>query len=164
MLYRRVTVTPELIRAAQRGNLAAFNCLLSEYQDTIYNLVCFMFPLGQDQEVIAQKAIQRLYRDLRSYRSGDFDVWLLKTLVKDCRARLKRHYPGGHEDRSLQCCLGILPPKLRLAVVLVDMQGLSYAQAAAVLGIPRWLLCKRLAQGRRRILDASERRLESAWI
>lgn len=44
-----------------------------------------------------------------------------------------------------------LPPRFRRVVELVDVGGLSYAEAAAVLGVPIGTVMSRLHRGRRRI-------------
>ncbi len=163
MLHNCITVTPELIRAAQRGNLRAFNCLASECQDTIYNLVCWLSPMDRDNEGIVQGVLQRLYRDLHAYRNGDFHLWLLKTLIKACRPHMNRHNFQGAVDRSLQGYLAELPPDLRLVIVMVDVEGLDYTQAAAVLGIPRRTIRSRLAKARQCISEACVQGVEQEY-
>jgi RNA polymerase sigma-70 factor (ECF subfamily) len=158
-----ISVTSELIHAAQRGNLHAFNCLVSVCQDKIYDLVCRMLPLEEEKDPVLQSVIQRMYRDLHDYRNGDFRLWMLKTVIKACRSFMNEHRRAGNTGTSLEACLGGLPPNLRLVIVLVDMEGLNYAQAAAVLGIPRWTVRKRLARARQRIAEITDACREGAY-
>ena len=53
--------------------------------------------------------------------------------------------------RQLQGCLDSLPPDFREAVVLVDIQGLDYQEAARAAGIPVGTLKSRLARARMRL-------------
>jgi RNA polymerase sigma factor (sigma-70 family) len=50
--------------------------------------------------------------------------------------------------RDAQKALGDLPPEFRAAVVLVDMEGLSYEEAAHVLGCPIGTVRSRLHRAR----------------
>ncbi len=51
-------------------------------------------------------------------------------------------------DEDLSRALASLPEKLRLCTVLVDLEGLDYAQAAASLGIPIGTVRSRLSRAR----------------
>lgn len=55
---------------------------------------------------------------------------------------------------TLQHCLDRLPDEYRSAVVLVDVQGIDYAEAAAILNVPTGTLKSRLARGRAKLLQA----------
>jgi DNA-directed RNA polymerase specialized sigma24 family protein len=114
-------------------------------------------------EVGLQRIIKRLHRDLPDYRNGDFHLWLLKIMIKTCRPLMKRSHSASAVDQSLQDFLAILPPNLRLVIVLVDLLGLDYTQAAIALGVPRWMVRRRLAQARQLLSDMPEGDLESAY-
>jgi predicted DNA-binding protein (UPF0251 family) len=53
----------------------------------------------------------------------------------------------------LQAAILALPPDYRLVVVLVDVQGLTYAEAAQVLGISLGTVKSRLSRARVRLRD-----------
>jgi len=53
-----------------------------------------------------------------------------------------------------------LPPQMRTAVLLVDVDELSYAEASALLGVPEGTLTSRLHRGRKRI----HRRVQAAGL
>lgn len=56
-------------------------------------------------------------------------------------------------ERAIQRCLDELPADFRLVVVLVDVQGLNYAEAAQVMGKPLGTVKSRLARARFRLRD-----------
>jgi RNA polymerase sigma-70 factor (ECF subfamily) len=66
--------------------------------------------------------------------------------------------PEEHLDRTelnmaIQHCLQGLPAEFRTAVVLVDVQGMDYIEAATVLGKPLGTIKSRLARARLRLRD-----------
>ena len=56
-------------------------------------------------------------------------------------------------DEELEAALAMLSDALRLCVVLVDIEGLDYAEAAAVLGVPIGTVRSRLSRARMRLED-----------
>ena len=56
-------------------------------------------------------------------------------------------------DEELEMALAMLSEPLRLCVLLVDVEGLEYAEAAAVLGVPIGTVRSRLARARMRLED-----------
>lgn len=56
-------------------------------------------------------------------------------------------------DEELERALAMLSDVLRTCVVLVDMQGLEYAEAAAALGVPIGTVRSRLARARMQLQD-----------
>lgn len=61
---------------------------------------------------------------------------------------------AGLLDEELEMALDMLPEPLRLCVILVDVEGLEYAEAAHVLNIPIGTVRSRLARGRMKLHDA----------
>jgi len=56
-------------------------------------------------------------------------------------------------EQAILHCLDDLPDEFRLAVVLVDIQGLDYAEAAEAMGKPLGTIKSRLARARFRMRD-----------
>jgi len=56
-------------------------------------------------------------------------------------------------DEELEAALACLPESMRLTVVLVDMEGMEYAEAAQTLGIPVGTIRSRLARARMLLYD-----------
>lgn len=59
----------------------------------------------------------------------------------------------GELNALLQQAIGQLPQDQRLVVVLVDVQGLSYEEAAEIIDLPLGTIKSRLSRGRRRLRD-----------
>ncbi|MGQ9832802.1 MAG: RNA polymerase sigma factor [Candidatus Villigracilaceae bacterium] len=79
-----------LIRAAQRGDLDAFNTLVLTYQEMLFNTALRI--LG-DEDLAAdatQEAFLSAFRALNAYRGGSFKAWLLRTVTNACYDELRR--------------------------------------------------------------------------
>lgn len=125
-----------------------------------------------------QDAFLKAYRGWHTYRPGtNIRAWLLTILRNTIISHQRRarrvepvdladveHYSlyerfqesnpegrffHGFVSGAVVRALGNLPEKLREVVVLSDMEGLSYAEAAEVLGIPVGTVKSRLFRGRR---------------
>ncbi len=82
---------PGLIRAAQRGNLDAFNELVLTYQHRVYNLA---FRIMSDPAAAAdatQETLIAAYQKLGTFRGGSFPAWLLRIVANRCYDELRRH-------------------------------------------------------------------------
>lgn len=62
-------------------------------------------------------------------------------------------------NKALQNCLNDLAPEFRAIVILVDIQGLDYSEAAESLGSPLGTIKSRLARGRLKLRDC----LQGFW-
>jgi RNA polymerase sigma-70 factor (ECF subfamily) len=63
-----------------------------------------------------------------------------------------------HLDPMLQDALDELPPEFRAAVVLCDVEGLSYEEIGATLGVKLGTVRSRIHRGRAQLRGALERR------
>jgi RNA polymerase sigma-70 factor (ECF subfamily) len=67
-------------------------------------------------------------------------------------------YADTHLDPELQAALDELPPEFRAAVVLCDVEGLSYEEIGATLGVKLGTVRSRIHRGRQALRVALERR------
>jgi RNA polymerase sigma factor (sigma-70 family) len=140
-----------------------------------YNLARWLTRDDHDAEDVVQEAYLRAYRYFDGFRGGDARAWLLTVVGNTCRTWLKRNRPpepatpfdeelhGGSEgdaevmllrraDRDLlRAALERLPTDFREALVLRELEGLSYKEIAAVTGVPAGTVMSRLARGRERL-------------
>src|SRR5690606_25355089 len=123
----------------------------------------------------------RVFRSLSSYTPGTFEGWLHRittNLFLDQARRRRRirmeplgddadHVPGtvglgsperGFEhanlDRDVQRALDALSPEFRAAIVLCDIEGLSYEEIAATLGIKLGTVRSRIHRARAQLRDS----------
>ena len=175
----------QLILAAQKGDLDAFNRLVVSYQGLAFNLAFRLLNDDSSAEDITQDAFISAYKSLRSFRGGSFKAWLLRIVTNAAYDELRRRQrrpqtplepdtPEGEEahepvwladpgespqelaervelNKAIQSCLDQLEAEFRVPVILVDIQGLDYAEAAEVLRRPLGTVKSRLARARNRM-------------
>lgn len=146
--------------------------------DILYRYALRFADDASQAEDWVQDAFLKAYRGWHSYRPGsNIRAWLLtilrNTIISHQRrtrrvepvdfAEVERYslYERFHENDpegrffngfmsdAVVRALASLPEKLREVVVLSDIEGLSYAEAADVLGIPVGTVKSRLFRGRR---------------
>lgn len=146
--------------------------------DLLYRYALRFADDSSQAEDWVQDAFLKAYRGWHTYRPGtNIRAWLLTILrntIISHRRRTRRVEPVDFADveryslyerfqesdpegrffssfvsGAVVRALAKLPDKLREVVVLSDMEGLSYAEAAEVLGIPLGTVKSRLFRGRR---------------
>jgi RNA polymerase sigma-70 factor (ECF subfamily) len=80
----------DLIAAARRGDLDAFNRLVLVHQTMAYNLAWRITGDGEAAADATQEAFLSAYRKLSSYRGGSFRGWLLRIVTNACYDELRR--------------------------------------------------------------------------
>lgn len=166
-----------LLRLHQDGDAEAFGEIFRRHRDRMWAVA---LRTTRDPELAAdavQDAFLNAFRRAGSFR-GDAQVttWLHRITVNACLDRLRRikptadladHDPVEPRDahRSVEVRLDVrqalaqLPEGQRLALVLVDMHGLSVAEAATVLEVAEGTVKSRCSRGREamaRLLDLGE--------
>jgi len=172
----------DLVLAAKKGDLEAFNQLVILYQERIFSLALRILGDEDSAEDITQNTFLAAYRSLPGFRNGSFRSWLYRIGTNACYDELrrrKRHpvLPLEYEDEAEEGLVplqdlpdsGMLPEKeyeryeveqviqqgldrldmdQRAVVVLVDLQGFDYTEAAQILGVPLGTVKSRLARAR----------------
>jgi RNA polymerase sigma-70 factor, ECF subfamily len=158
----------------------AFEVLLRRHQDRIYRLALRMLGDPSDAEDVAQDVAVQLWRVLATFTGASaFSTWLYRIVVNRClnhqRARasparntaplLEADHPtsAGPEQRVLDAArldaatsaLGALPAEQRAALVLCQIEGLTYREAAAIINTSEAALRSRLERARRNLLVAT---------
>lgn len=129
--------------------LLEFNTLALRFQDDAFTFAYYL--LGD--EVLASEATQAAFTSL--YRSAEkrfdqFRLEVLRWVLANCR-RVYGALPRPRQGDTLSIELQHLVVEERAVVVLVDVLGLPYDEAARVLDIPREKLIRLLALGRLRL-------------
>lgn len=79
-----------LIRKAKEGDLPAFNRLVMEYQQAVYNVAYRIMGQPQAAEDVTQDAFISAYKSLRRFRGGSFKAWLMRIVTNGCYDELRR--------------------------------------------------------------------------
>ncbi len=171
------------MQRCRAGDLAAFNALVGAHQDTVFGLCLRMLGSTHSAEDVTQETFLSAYRSIERCRGDIFRAWLLRIAVNACTDELRRRHrrpqvslddpstgaspldlPDPSESpeetavrselrRHIQSGLVALPPDQRAAVVLRDVQGLSYEEIAQVLRLSPGTVKSRLSRGRAHLRD-----------
>lgn len=139
----------------------------------VYRLAYRLTGNPYDAEDLTQDVFIRVFRSLSSYSPGTFEGWLHRITTNlfldgvrrkarirfdalpDDAERLQSRdhgpaqiYDETHFDHDVQAALDAMPPDFRAAVVLCDLEGLSYAEIADMLGIKIGTVRSRIHRGR----------------
>lgn len=79
-----------LMRAAQAGDLDAFNRIVLVHQEMVYNLAYRMLSDAASAEDATQNTFVAAYRNIRGYRGGSCKAWLLRIATNICYDELRR--------------------------------------------------------------------------
>lgn len=85
----------------------------------------------------------------------DTPLWLMDT-SQDPTSTAE----GAELTRAIQCGLQTLAPEYRMALILVDIDGLGYAEAAAVASVPIGTVKSRLARARMKLCQALRQHID----
>ena len=146
----------------------------------VYRLAYRLTGDRYDAEDLTQDVFIRVFASLDRYTAGSFEGWLHRittNLFLDKARRRKRirfdrfgdrpeerligELPSpedvlsdGSFDADVEAALGDLPEEFRAAVVLCDIEGLSYEEIADLLGVKLGTVRSRIHRGRRMLRRA----------
>lgn len=157
--------------------LKRFEEAILPHLDAAYNLARWIMRDEHEAEDAVQDACVRALRFFGGFRGGDARVWLLAIVRNTCYSRLKRnraqeleisfdeqahgHDPNASEPEAavlrnvdgaeLKRALEELPPEFREAILMRELEGLSYKEIADVTQVPIGTVMSRLARARKRL-------------
>jgi len=165
-----------LVRAAQRGDQAAFTTIVRRYQRAIYRVAFGLTRRAEDADDLAQEAFVRAYRALDTFRVGEpLYPWLSRITVnlayslfrhrkRRPEAELEPLLEAGHEWAGdddplatvagaeqatlLRACFAELSPEHQAVLVLRIVENQSYDEIAASLNVPIGTVMSRLSRAR----------------
>src|ERR1700734_3345524 len=123
--------------------------VVRDHSARVYRLAYRLTGNTHDAEDLTQEVFVRVFRSLSSYTPGTFEGWLHRittNLFLDMARRRQRIRFEGLGDES------------RAAVILCDIEGLSYEEIAAALGIKLGTVRSRIHRGRAQLRAALEHR------
>lgn len=159
---------PQAIRAAADGDLDAFDRLVRDHQTMVWRYLRHFLGDADLALDVTQETFVRVHRRLATFRhQSKFSTWLLQIARnagvdavrrRDRRARLVTEVAPGPPPTDpsltaeLTAALAALPDRLREPLLLVEVTGLSYREAAGVLEVPEGTVKSRVHAARQRLL------------
>lgn len=157
----------------EESTMPSWDELVREHGDRVYRLAYRLSGNAQDAEDLTQDTFIRVFRSLSSYQPGTFEGWLhrittnlfLDMVRRRNRIRMEalpedydrvpsdtpdpeQIYHDARLDPDLQSALDSLAPEFRAAIVLCDIEGLSYEEIGATLGVKLGTVRSRIHRGR----------------
>jgi RNA polymerase sigma-70 factor (ECF subfamily) len=174
-----------LFNSKRRDNtrLERFERTVLPHLPAAFNLARWLTGDRQDAEDIAQEASLRAFRSIDTLRGTDGRAWLLKivrntafTFLGKKREQDMLIQPDAVDDRSavdpealalraadvevVRSALEAIPAEFREAIVLREMEQLSYKEIAEVTGAPIGTVMSRLARARKLVRSELMRSME----
>ncbi|MFI7097903.1 RNA polymerase sigma factor SigE [Streptomyces sp. NPDC050161] len=173
---------------AQAWTPPSWEEIVSTHSARVYRLAYRLTGNQHDAEDLTQEVFVRVFRSLSTYTPGTFEGWLHRittnlfldmvrrkqrirfdALGDDAAERLpsrepspQQHFNDTHFDADVQQALDTLAPEFRAAVVLCDIEGLSYEEIAATLGVKLGTVRSRIHRGRSHLRKALKHRSPAA--
>ena len=158
--------------------------LVRQHSARVYRLAYRLTGNRHDAEDLTQEVFVRVFRSLPSYTPGTFEGWLHRIttnlfldlarrrqrirfeglgdqavgLLRDGEPTPAQAFDARHLDTDVQQALEALAPEYRAAVVLCDIEGLSYEEIAATLGVKLGTVRSRIHRGRAQLRTALDHR------
>jgi RNA polymerase sigma-70 factor (ECF subfamily) len=158
-----------LVGRARGGDRSAYEELVRRHRDRIYRIALRMLGSPADADDVAQEVVIQLWTALAGFGgTSAFTTWLYRVVVNRClnQRRAQRPHreledgdhprvPGperqvlaGEELQAGLAAISALPEEQRVPLVLVQLEGLSYRQAAVVTKTTEATVRGRLARAR----------------
>ena len=160
----------------------AFEEVVLPHLDAAFNYARWLTRNDADAQDVVQDAYVRALRFFSSLRGDDARAWLLTIVRNTWYGRFSRHarfeqpavFDETTDNRSdegldpealmiqqqavdtMRRAIEELPVDFREVIVLRELEGLSYRDIAAIVGIPIGTVMSRLARGRGRLLTILE--------
>ena len=158
--------------------------LVRDHSPRVFRLAYRLTGNRPDAEDLTQDVFVRVFRSLHRFQPGTFEGWLHRIttnlfldgarrrqkirfdgLAEGSAERLASAWPTPSEqladadlDHDVAAALAALPPEFRAAVVLCDIEGLSYEEISGVLDVKIGTVRSRIHRGRAQLRAALEHR------
>ena len=159
---------------AELSEVPTWDEIVDQHFNRVYRLAYRLTGSAHDAEDLTQDVFVRVFRSLHTYRPGTFEGWLHRVttnlfldgarrrtrirfdaLSEDAAARLPSALPAPDIDylnrtfdADIEAALADLSPEFRAAVVLCDVEGLTYEEISDVLGVKMGTVRSRISRGR----------------
>ena len=170
------------------ADLPSWDEIVAEHSARVYRLSYRLTGNRQDAEDLTQEVFVRVFRSLHTYTPGTMAGWLHRittnlfldgarrkqrvrfdALLEGAAERLPSALPTPEAaqldqlfDADVEAALASLTPDFRAAVVLCDVEGLTYEEIADVLGLKLGTVRSRIHRGRTQLRQALAHRAPAA--
>ncbi|WP_034229202.1 RNA polymerase sigma factor SigE [Actinotalea ferrariae] len=168
-----------------------WEAIVSEHSARVYRLAYRLTGNQHDAEDLTQETFVRVFRSLSTYAPGTFEGWLhrittnlfLDQVRRRRRIRMdplgedvgdvvgpaglgtpERGFEHANLDQDVQRALDALSPEYRAAVVLCDIEGLSYEEIAVTLGIKLGTVRSRIHRARAQLRESLAHRAPTTGV
>ncbi len=165
------------VNRARAGDTAAFEELFDKYKSFVWNVAYRMTCSFEESEDLTQEVFVSAWKALGSFKGrSSFSTWLYRITVNKTLNTLRRRSPAGCKtdervfgvvdkeifmrqnpgagvescevEQALSKLLERLDPDRRMAVVLREIEGLSYEQISGAMDVPVGTVKSRIARAR----------------
>ncbi len=184
-----------MLAVRQPASGGDFSAVVLPHLDAAYSLARFLTRDSEAAEDVVQDAVLKAHRAFAGYRGGDPKAWLLTIVRREfidwsnarraARSVFVAETPEDTPDGEGRCeddtpeqallrkgeieavrqAIEALPEPFREALVLRELEELSYRQVAEIAGVPIGTVMSRLARARemlaRRLIPAEAREPEA---
>ena len=141
-----------LIKRFIEGDETTFRLLVQRHKDKVRNITYLTLGNADAVDDIAQDVFLTVYKNLNKFRfESQFSTWLYRITVNKCKDHLRKKrirniftsikedeqepmYHSSHETKDtaeiVRKAIEELPDKLRIPLMLKDLEGLSYQEIA----------------------------------
>lgn len=139
-----------LIKRFIDGDELVFSELLKRHKEKVRNIIYITLSNTDGVDDIAQEVFITVYRHLKSFRfESQFTTWLYRITINKCKDHLRKKnirsiflplkdeepvFESINEDSDIKYivrnAIATLPDKLRIPLVLKDLEGFSYQEIA----------------------------------
>jgi RNA polymerase sigma-70 factor (ECF subfamily) len=139
-----------LIKRFIDGDELVFSELLKRHKEKVRNIIYLTLSNTEGVDDIAQEVFITVYRHLKSFRfESQFTTWLYRITINKCKDHLRKKnirsiflplrdeepvFESINEDIDIRHivrnAIATLPDKLRIPLVLKDLEGFSYQEIA----------------------------------
>ena len=143
-----------LIKRFIEEDESAFETLVRRHKDKVRNIIFITLGNANTVDDIAQEVFFTVYKNLKSFRfESQFTTWLFRITVNKCKDHLRKvkirnvisffkedeeepgynlSYENINTAEIVQKGIAKLPEKLRVPLLLKDIEGMSYQEIAEI--------------------------------
>lgn len=157
-------------------NPPTFDSVYQEWASYVYSMAYRLTGNKADAEDLSQEAFVRVYRFLKGFRGGSLKGWLYKIVMNAFYLKLEkekklprlaedevlfleqiqddRHYEPSEflkrkeNTKDILSAIAALPTEYKMALVLADLEEMSYQEIARILSVPIGTVRSRISRAR----------------